>query len=155
MCYLAVIHNQKREEESISEDELVEVLREHRYYRKLIRAIEEHSHKDEMGFLHSSLIVRGGNILSIGINLPSQNGFCRTYTEHNQTQIHSEFSAINQIRRKVNVRGATMYNCRMNRHGMIRMSKPCPSCEKMLRNYGLKKVVYTTDAGIKVMKLRG
>lgn len=155
MCWIAVIHSQQFEDSQNENPDLLEILQEHRFYRKLIRAIEKHPHKAEMAFLHSSLIVRGGNILAIGINTPNQNGFCRSYASYDQVQLHSEFSVVNQIRRKIDLRGATIYNCRMTRGGKIAMSKPCETCEEMLRRYGFKKAVYTTETGIEVMKIGG
>lgn len=155
MCYIAAIHAERYDREQNESLDLLEVLQGHRLYRILIQELENHPHKGEMAFLHSSLIVRGGKVLSVGINSPSQNGFCRHYAAYDQTQLHAEFSCVNKIRRKINLRGCTMYNCRMTRGGKISISKPCESCETMLREYGFKKVVFTTQKGIEVLKLTG
>lgn len=133
--------------------EVIEELINHRYYRLLIKAIEEHPFKKEMGFLHSSLIVRGGSVLAIGVNMPNQNGFIRSYSNFETNQVHSEFHCVNQIRRKIDLNGCAMYNCRITRSNKVAISKPCPACSQMIINYGFKKVVYTTDIGIEVLKI--
>lgn len=55
---------------------------------------------------------------------------------------HAEMAA---LRRCGRTKGATIYIARVNKHGLERMSKPCPKCMSLLRAAGIKKMVYTVD----------
>tara|TARA_R100000656_G_scaffold104176_1_gene76251 strand:+ start:283001 stop:283513 length:513 start_codon:yes stop_codon:yes gene_type:complete len=146
----------RRSKKRIIKDEsyfAAQELRNHRYYRLLLSLLDEHPHRDGSSHLHSSLIVKGGSILGRGVNAPFVTAFGARYAYHCNFQLHSEFAAVASCRRKSNLRGCTIYNAKVNAHGKLRNSKPCPSCRQMLFNYGIKKVVYSTDTGIEVMKL--
>ena len=134
-------------------DDIVwEELLNHKYFRRLLPMCEENPHKDDLTSLHSSLIVKGGRILSYGINKPFPNQFALNYAQHGGWQTHSECDAIYQAR-KSNLVGATIYNCRVTKNGNIEISKPCPGCTQMLEEYGIKKVVFTTTSGFEVIKV--
>jgi len=55
---------------------------------------------------------------------------------------HSEIVAIKQAG---DVRGAIVYNARVNRNGERRLSKPCDNCQKTLDASGVKRVVWTNN----------
>ena len=64
---------------------------------------------------------------------------------------HAEFRVVSNY--PGSVRGATIYVARVNKNGIIKASRPCPVCEKMLRDAGIHKVVYTTEHGAEVLVL--
>lgn len=41
-----------------------------------------------------------------------------------------------------------MVNVHLNKFGHVKMSKPCPSCQEMLRWFGIKDVIYTNKIGL-------
>lgn len=43
--------------------------------------------------------------------------------------------------------GATVYIVRLGKHADRRMARPCASCWRLLKNNGVKWVIYTTDGG--------
>ena len=49
--------------------------------------------------------------------------------------------------------GATMYIFRRGLDNIYRNCKPCPACMKMIKDYGIKRVVYTIENGIKEMNV--
>lgn len=80
---------------------------------------------------HCAIVVRGGNILAVAAN-------------HSET--HAEVAALNQLwpsERK----GTKVYSIRVSKTGRYAMAKPCPNCERYLRESGVKKVYYTSSTG--------
>lgn len=87
---------------------------------------------------HVTVVYRGGNVIAIGVN---------------HDEIHSEVAALRTLwpsERK----GTKVVNLRMTRSGRLGLAKPCPECEKFLRENGVKAVLYSDDDGhMKRMKL--
>ncbi len=79
------------------------------------------------------VVVKGGKILSV---------------EHNLYTKHAEERATNKVWRSEMV-GATVYVARplYTEEVPIGLAKPCEDCEKLLRQLGVKKVVYSTQNG--------
>jgi deoxycytidylate deaminase len=129
-------------------------LRSHKLYRLIYDDVVNHPFRDELCSLHGTVIVRGGSVLSVALNHPGRSAFSDSYSYHAGFTIHSELNAIKKVRRKIDLTGASCYNLRIDKHGQIKTSKPCPSCERLLINYGFKKVHHTTDSGeLATMKL--
>jgi deoxycytidylate deaminase len=97
----------------------------HKFYRLIFDQIRNHPFKNE----------------------PGKCGFSESYAYHPGFTRHAELNAIKKVRRKIDLTGAVCYNLRIDKNGEIRMSKPCPSCEKLLLNYGFKKVYFSTENG--------
>lgn len=128
-------------------------LREHKFFRILIRLIETHPFKKDLTSLHSSLVVRGGAILSVGINKPDSNSFALKYAQHNGWQVHSESAAIYGVKNKEKLRGSTLYNCRLTKNGKLEISKPCKGCALMLEEFGIRKVHFSKRDGYGTIKI--
>lgn len=129
-------------------------LRNHKFYRLIYDEVLNHPNKDALSSLHGTVIVRGGSVLSWAINQPGKCAFSESYAYHGGMTIHSELNAIKKIRRKIDLTGAVCYNLRLCKYGTVKISKPCCSCERLLMNYGFKKVYHTTDDGVVIdMKL--
>ena len=79
------------------------------------------------------VVVKGGKILGVGHNL---------FTKH------AEERATNGIWHSELV-GATVYVARPMYHKdmTIGLAKPCKNCERLLRDLGIKKVVYSNNGG--------
>lgn len=121
--------------------------RYHKFFRLIYEPIIHHPHRDNLTALHGSVIVRGGSVLSWALNHPGRCGFSNFYAYHENFTTHSELHAIKKVRKKIDLTGSSIFNLRINKHGEIRMSKPCPSCEIVLARYGFKKAFYSTDCG--------
>lgn len=61
--------------------------------------------------------------------------------------VHAELAAIMDVKNKESLKGATMVVYREKKDGSLGMSRPCPSCMRLLKQYGFKKIIYTTDQG--------
>lgn len=123
-------------------------LREHKFFKHAIKEIQNHPDRNNLLSIHCAIIVRGGNIISIGINKPKRNRFSDRYVNYENRTIHAECEAIRKARRKTDLRGTKMFVARLSKKtGEATMSRPCEHCQQMIKEYGIKKVVYTTNSG--------
>jgi deoxycytidylate deaminase len=92
---------------------------------------------------HGSVIVKGGRVISTGLNKERSHPRIVS-SEHikDHCSVHAEIDAIKKAK---DVSGATIYVARVNRHGEQRDSKPCSRCYEVIRNSGIKKIIYTTS----------
>jgi len=95
---------------------------------------------------HGAVVVKGGRVLGTGYN-KDRNHPLFVSPEHIKTECstHAEESAIRDA--GYDVRNAVIYVARVNKHGEDRNSKPCPKCAKLIQDSGIKRVVFTTEAG--------
>jgi deoxycytidylate deaminase len=90
---------------------------------------------------HGAVVVKGGRVLSIGINKH------RNDPENIQKSIvkascsvHAEVDALSRIS---NAKGATIYVARVAKNGETALSRPCNNCWTAIQNSGIRKVVFT------------
>lgn len=100
---------------------------------QLFRHVHESDHRQHR---HVAVIERGGAILAVAANKKNK---------------HAEVRA---LKKAGDVVGARAWSMRLTKGGRLGMAKPCPACEKALREAGVKSVVYTTELGTVKMKLR-
>jgi len=118
----------------------------HAFFKIALNDALKHPFRNEVKSIHSALVVRGGNIISRGLNRPKRNVFSRLYSKHPRCVIHSEIDAILQARRKSDLRGAKIYVLRIRKdNAQVANSRPCANCMRAIKNYGIKKVIYTID----------
>lgn len=68
-------------------------------------------------------------------------------------RVHAEISALLPlIRDKVDLSGASIYIFRRHKDGTLAMAKPCSSCQKVIKQLGIRKVFYTTENSYKMEK---
>ena len=96
---------------------------------------------------HAAIVVKSGRVYGIGINKnlndPSIMGQVETDSfEYARIGRHAEQAAIRGVDPSV-LRGSTVYIARVTPGNRIALSKPCPRCEKILIEHGVKKVVYS------------
>lgn len=87
---------------------------------------------------HGAVVVKGGRVLSIGINKWKNNP--ENVVGYGKCSVHAEADAISRVK---NPRGATIYVARVNNQGHPRLSRPCDGCATMIREVGISKVIYT------------
>ncbi len=99
--------------------------------------------QSECRMKHGAVIVRGGRVLSTGVN-KERNHPMIVSSEHIKTHcsVHAEVDA---IKRAGDVRGATIYVARVNRRGQERNSRPCWRCYEEIKQSGIKKIIYTSE----------
>lgn len=96
---------------------------------------------------HGAVVVKGGRVLGTGWN-KNRNHPAIVSPEHVKTDCsyHAEEVAIREAGED-NVRGAIIYVARVNKNGQDRDSKPCPKCASLIEQVGIKRVVFTMEAG--------
>lgn len=127
------------------DDPPLSILSNHKYFRLIYNRVLNHPNRCNLAALHGTVIVRGGAVVSLGLNDPGRNCFSDYYATHSAFTIHSELAAIKKVRRKIDLSGCVAYNLRLDKHGEVRMAKPCLGCQKLLADYGIKKCYYSVD----------
>lgn len=78
-------------------------------------------------FWHGVVVMRGGNIIAAASNGNFE---------------HAEVNALKKIAPEKR-RGCKIISVRVTKTGKLAMAKPCPECEKYLRENGVKVVMWT------------
>lgn len=96
---------------------------------------------------HGAVVVKSGRVMGTGFN-KDRNRPSIVSPEHikSDCSYHAEQVAIREAG-EYNIKGAVIYVARVNRKGQDRNSKPCPRCSALIDKAGIKRVVYTTEAG--------
>jgi deoxycytidylate deaminase len=96
--------------------------------------------------MHGAVVVKGGRVLGTGYNR-NRNHPKIVSPEHIKTKcsIHAEESAIKDA--NYDVRGAIIYVARVSKNGEDRDSKPCARCFNLIKESGIKRIIYTTNSG--------
>ena len=105
---------------------------------------------------HVSFVVRKNEIVAVGINRKDKtHPLAKKYGTRFNT-IHSELDAILRASKKNNFKSCDLINVRLSsdscrkRRPIMRNSKPCSSCMKLiLASPQIRNVFYTTDTGWK------
>jgi len=105
----------------------------------LSHAVNVAANSEHQSFKHGAVLVKNGKILSEGVN--------RYTTEAHGQRVHSIHAEENALRgNKKEAIGSTMYIARIASYGPA-MSKPCFRCQMLLKNAGVRKVIYTSRDG--------
>lgn len=105
---------------------------------RLAKNVSKHSeHRYKIG----AVLVNGGRVISVGFNKCKFNS---VYSYPDRLSIHAEAQCIKTSGRE-SARGAILFVYREDRFGMPATSKPCDYCMSLLKEVGIKKVLYTTD----------
>lgn len=93
---------------------------------------------------HGAVVVKGGRVIGTGYNR-NRNHPNIVSPEHIKTEcsIHAEHSAIRDA--GYDVKNAIIYVARVNKNGEDRNSRPCPRCHDMIKEHGIKRIVYTNE----------
>lgn len=67
--------------------------------------------------------------------------------------LHSEIALLLKIPEDQR-KGINIYNWREDRHGLIADSKPCDTCQLVLKQYGVNAVFYTTRDGTNYRRIK-
>ena len=120
---------------------------------KVAKAVSESS--DFPRFHVGCCVVDGHRIISSGTNSikshPLQKKLnMERFTEDSTPHcLHAETTALIPImnRKDIDWNKIKIYIYREHKNGTKAMSRPCASCQKLLRDLGIKKVFYTTNNG--------
>jgi deoxycytidylate deaminase len=123
-----------------------------RRQKRYIELLSKHAKGIEPvdGSKHAAAVVIKNKVVGLGTNTYKSHPFADKYA-HRDGAIypHAETSAIMDALRTVDdLSKATLYVVRVRKNGKHGMSKPCSGCEKCINDFGIKKVVYTTEEGV-------
>lgn len=101
---------------------------------------------------HVSFILHKRKIVSIGINKTKShptNLFNPRFEEDSEKGVCSELDAVIKLinKTKIDTKNCKLINVRIDRNQELNISKPCVSCEKLIRYHGFKQVLYTNEKG--------
>lgn len=109
----------------------------------MLNVAKKESQKSSCRCQHGAAVSKGNRLLGKGHNSYKPHP---TWGGGPLKTLHAEAAAIRDaIRRGIDVRGATIYVVRTSENSQ--MSKPCPSCQQLIEDYGIRKVVYTNEEG--------
>ena len=96
---------------------------------------------------HGAVVVKSGRVMGTGYN-KDRNHPAIVSPEHikSDCSYHAEQLAIREAGEN-SIKGAVIYVARVNKTGKDRNSKPCPRCSALIEKAGIKRVVFTTEAG--------
>lgn len=93
-------------------------------------------------YKHGAIIVKGGRIISTGINKirnhPDVFGESTEIKKH--SHIHAEIDAMRKVS---DLRNAKIYVARINNNGKTGLSRPCDNCYNSILEAGITRIVYT------------
>lgn len=119
----------------------------HKFLKLAFAAAKVHTYDPSLEFNLCAVLVRGGNILSVGFNHRGWNALSEFYrAQDHACTIHAEVSAISLKRKKIRFEGTKVYVARIRADGTMGLAKPCEMCEEVLRAYGVKKAIYTINS---------
>lgn len=127
--------------------------------RKFLNKAEEVSKlSDHYRHKIGAVIVKGRKVVSIGFNTlskshPLQAYYASCVGREEAIYLHAEMAAIvaTGVANKAcagDLEGCTIYVFRRGLDGKVRMSRPCKSCMKALKDFGIRCIVYSTDEGV-------
>jgi deoxycytidylate deaminase len=97
-----------------------------------LRIARQHARRsNHPQFRLAALVLRGGNIVSIGWN---------------KDHLHAEHTALNRAWRS-DLEGSSLLVVRLKKSGTFGMARPCPDCMQRIHTAGIKKVMYTNEVG--------
>jgi deoxycytidylate deaminase len=86
----------------------------------------------ERNQLHITIVTRGGAVVAVA---------------RNHGTVHAEYAALNKLWPS-NRRGTRVYSLRIRKNGRLALAKPCPACQSLIRNSGVRAVYYSTNDGV-------
>ena len=101
---------------------------------------------------HVAALACRNTIVSIGMNKAhSDPGFYRLSRSQDKQYIHAEYDCLNNMPEDCSK--YALYVMRVDRRGKWAMSKPCPICERAIRERRIARVVHTINNGVREMAI--
>ena len=102
-----------------------------------------------------AIVVIKKHIISFGVNSTKSHPIQKIYNKfrfdemnrYSNHSLHAEVHALVSVPNNVDLSDANIYIYRQNMNGKLAMCRPCCSCMKMIKDYGIKKIYYTTEDG--------
>lgn len=100
------------------------------------------------------VVAEGNRIISSGFNSMRSHPIQKIldkerFDADTPHRLHAESMALIPLMSKNNInwKKCSIYVYRKLKNGQLGMCRPCPSCEKLIRSLGIRRVCYTTSNG--------
>jgi deoxycytidylate deaminase len=126
-------------------------------HRSFMRLAEKKAMESKVRpYRMAAVLVKGSRVLSIGLNADHKGYLKSKHYKCNQNY-HAECSALMQVDPEL-LRGATVYVAGLSPASdgskLCWSSRPCPSCQALLHEYGIKSVIFhNNQGGLHMMKV--
>lgn len=112
-------------------------------YVKFARIAHELAEANRNTMSHSvaAIILNKNKVVSIGYNSRKTSPMM---VGTRMSMFHAECDALSRC--VVDTRGLDIVVARSRRSGLPGMAKPCEHCHSMLKKFGIRKVIYTTNS---------
>lgn len=102
----------------------------------------------EQNWRHVSIILDGKTPVSCGFNHPYKTHPIGYRYKHRYHSIHAEVHAITSYQGSVqDFKHMSIVNIRLDKAGIVKMSRPCPNCLPLLRELQFKQIFFTNRQG--------
>lgn len=126
-----------------------------RKQKSFFEAAEAVSRTSEFPRVHIGCVVTNGNhrIISSGCNSTKSHPLQKKYNkerfeEDTQHSLHAEVDALLPLLKEdIDFSKVELYTYRELADGTMAMSRPCPSCMKLIKDLGIRNIYYTTQDG--------
>lgn len=120
-----------------------------RMYKQAIKKAHEIVCKsDAKDFRHVSMIFYKQKLVSYGFNSCKKTHPLSLKAGNKFAKIHSELHAITRFPYKVStLKYATMISVRISKRGFLRLSKPCIACQKLLKEFNIRRCYFSLQNG--------
>lgn len=117
-------------------------------YQKLIKLARQLLNGVPSRQKHFSFLIIRNKVVSFGFNYSFKTHPLAKKYGHRFSSTHSELKALADFPfRTSKLSDCKLINIRIMANGSLGMSKPCNHCQVMLRDYGIKVIVYTDWRG--------
>ena len=105
---------------------------------KHLRTARKLALKSNYIFRLGAILIKGGSIHSTGWNT----------VDHPESPLYSEHAEESVLRKtSYKAKGATLLVVRIKRDGLMAMSYPCERCLNLIKQVGIKNLVFSNHAG--------
>ena len=129
------------------------------------RLLNKHPDKDGCYYTMCAIAIRGNKLISHGFNSlktdPMPLAIARkrkvpSMYEHSKDHyisphLHAEVAALKKAGLDSGI--DTIIVLRISKAGLFAIAKPCQICQAVLREHGVKKVIYSIDNGLETVEL--
>lgn len=116
---------------------------------------KKESHPEFQHFIHFTFIVQDNKIVEWGRNHKGEPALHHGYRHGKdfQSKIHSEMDAYKKAKGLLDkTKPFEIINIRLNKKGLLRLSKPCKCCFNLMKEFGCRTFYYSSEIGF--LKIR-
>ena len=120
-----------------------------KYFKMAYNEMEKSDHSTRFGAV---LVLKNGKVFSSHNKDSKTHPWLKKHYPFYAVSIHAELAvllSVNTYRHGYDIKNSTMYIYREDKWKIIKPAKPCPYCLEILKDAGVKKVVYSDWNGFK------